>query len=223
MLKLLPNLLADGVLPEEVFPRGAMDAARTLDGLIAESEKGARRYLKQVNIPVQLLNEHTQDVTPLLAPLLRGETWGLISDAGLPCLADPGSRLVLSAHELGIPVMAHVGPSSLVLALMLSGLPAQNFHFHGYLERKELLLRRQLKEMERQSATHLFIEAPYRNQKLLGELLGTLADGTWLSIACDLTAPTQVVLTRPVRLWKKGPLPCVHKRPVVFLFASSVT
>src|SRR5262249_13098213 len=144
-LFLLPNLLDETLAWEPFLPASVAAAVQSLDGLIAESEKEGRRYLRRfVNhermaaTPIRLLNEHTQpkEIGELLEPLIRGERWGLISDAGLPCIADPGAPLVLLAHEKKIRVETFSGPSSIVMALQLSGLSGQRFAFHGYLPRE---------------------------------------------------------------------------------------
>jgi len=233
-LILLPNVLHEGEEDiKNVFPPIVQDKVVALQGLIAESEKEARRYLKRFTfpegrtfreVPLRLLNEHTtpQELNDLLKPLVKGETWGLISDAGLPCLADPGANLVAIARKRGIAIEAIPGPSSLFLALMLSGLSAQRFTFHGYLEREPSKLASQIKELEKQSLknhqTQMCIEAPYRSQNLLQALIQELAPSTVLSTCVKLTAPDQAVWTLPVKEWRKKPLPDLHKKPAVFLF-----
>jgi 16S rRNA (cytidine1402-2'-O)-methyltransferase len=235
MLLLLPNLL-DEELNHHLFLPASVDAAvASLDGLIAESEKSARRYLKRFtfpspktfrDIPIHLLNEHTpeQELGALLEPLKRGKRWGVVSDCGLPCLADPGARLIARAHILGIPMEALVGPSSITLALMLSGFSAQAFAFHGYLERDAALLQKQLRMLEERSkkekSTQLFIEAPYRNDKMLEQLTKTLGDATMLCTASNLTSPNQQVICKSIKDWKSKPLPPLNDHPTVFLFSS---
>ncbi len=235
MLLLFPNLL-DETLSHELFLPVSVDrAVSTIDGLIAESPKGGRAFLRRFSfpeakdwreIPIKLLNEHTkkEEIEELMLPLKKGERWGLVSDCGMPCLADPGAQIVLRAHELGIKVETFSGPSSLLFALVLSGLPAQNFAFHGYLEKERERLIEQIKRLEQRSAkeraTQLFIETPYRSQKMLESLVSTLQERTLLSVAWDLTLPTQNVLTQPISSWKKKPLPNLEKKPAVFLFFS---
>jgi 16S rRNA (cytidine1402-2'-O)-methyltransferase len=230
-LLLLPNVLGD-VLHHELFLPASVDrAVATLDGLISESETGGRRYLsrfktakKPHEIPIALLNEHTPDgdMDFLLEPIRKGERWGLISDAGLPCIADPGALLVRRAHQTGIPVQAFSGPSSIVLALMLSGLPGQRFAFHGYLDKDPTLREKRMKELQRASeiehATQICMETPYRNQAFLESLLRVLADDTLLACGWDLTLPTQGILSQPVAVWKKSPLPKLEKKNAIFLF-----
>jgi 16S rRNA (cytidine1402-2'-O)-methyltransferase len=224
-LYLLPNLLHETQSHKRELSEAAGEAVLKIQGLIAESEKGGRLFLKRFfpdtfrTIPLQLLNEHTEDpqIERLLDPLARGEIWGLISDCGLPCFADPGASLVLKAREKGILVEAFPGPSSIVQALLLSGLPAQEFVFHGYLPREPQALHHRIKSMEKEKKTHLFIEAPYRNQKMLSSLLSSLSPNTYLSIAWDLFLPSQGVYTHLVSTWKSHPAPSIEKKPAIFL------
>lgn len=208
VLHLLPNLLH----PDSCwsFTPPAMQA------LIAESEKGGRQFLKRflgkIEIPIYTLNEHTQDLKPLL--VLREESVGLISDAGLPCLADPGARFIFEARKKEISIQAYPGPSSIFLALMLSGLSGQKFMFHGYLERESAQLIKQIKHFAPQM-THIFIETPYRNDKLLATLLATLNSQDLLCVAVDLMGKEEKVTTLSVKEWKKEV--SFHKRPAVFL------
>lgn len=229
MLLLLPNLLDETTSVAEFLPASVGEAVRSIQGLIAESEKGGRAYLKLFgvapqNMPIRVLSEHTQkaEIDELIVLLKKGERWGLVSDCGLPCLADPGSELVLRARQLNLPVKAFVGPSSITLALMLSGLSGQRFTFHGYLEREEEKLGKQIRALEKISSqekqTQACIEAPYRSPKLLGHLLAHLNDRTLLCVAWDLTLPTERVITQPVGAWKKQPLPDLTKKPAIFLF-----
>jgi 16S rRNA (cytidine1402-2'-O)-methyltransferase len=233
-LLLLPNLLGRGVSHKDYLPESVDRAVQSLDGLIAESEKGGRLYLsyfeldrKPTEVPIALLNEHTPpaDYDFLLEPIMKdGERWGVLSDAGLPCLADPGAGLVRRARVGGIQIETFVGPSSILMALLLSGLPGQQFSFLGYLpkqpEQRKTRMTRLEDEAYQDNMTQIFIEAPYRNQHTLDTALETLKDETMLSIACDLTLPTEEVITKPVKLWKRAPLPDLTKRPVVFLVAA---
>ncbi|MBM3197782.1 MAG: SAM-dependent methyltransferase [Chlamydiae bacterium] len=218
-LFLLPNLLTEeDECPLRSMPSRVGEIVPSLDGLIAESEKGARRYLKKFpfpegrrfqEVPIYLLNEHTkqEEITSLLEPLLQGKTLGLISDAGLPCLADPGAPLVFLARQKDIEVEAIPGPSSLILALMLSGLSAQKFSFLGYLdkdvEKRRFAIKQLEKESKQKGMTQVFIEAPYRSAALLTTLLETLEESTQLSVSTRLTYPDEMTITLPIRLWKK--------------------
>ncbi len=227
-LYLLPNLL--GPLPNHslFLPESVDGAVSAIDGLIAESEGEGRRYLKRFatkkkphEMPMALLTSKKQEIDFLLEPLLKGETWGLISDAGLPCLADPGAALVRRAHHLKIPIVAFPGPSSITHALMLSGLSGQQFTFHGYAHKEpsERAQEFRLWEKSRQM-THIFIEAPYRNSHTFAACLKELQESTWLCVASSLTLPDQWICTQQIRQWRKAPPPAIEKRPMIFLFSS---
>lgn len=229
-LLLLPNLLADVRHHQSFLPASVDKAVQSIDGLIAESAQAGRRYLSRFDtdkptheIPIAVYNINTSDndLDFLLEPLRKGERWGFVSDAGLPCIADPGCKLVQRARHACIPVQAFVGPSSILLALMLSGLPGQKFYFHGYLERDRARRKKEIQQLEQQSkkeaVTQIFIEAPHRNQHLLESLLESLHEETYLCVAWELTTPDQGVLSQPVRLWKKSPLPNLTKRNAIFL------
>ncbi len=206
------------LLPNALHPEAAFEFhPPKIEALIAESEKGAYLWLKRCSLPkmpVYLLSEHTKDLTDLLH--IKEDLVGLISDAGLPCLADPGAALVAKARQKGIAIKAFAGPSSILLALMLSGLPAQKFTFHGYLEREEALLQKQIRSFSL-GITHLFIEAPYRNEKLLRILLKELPPAAVLCVALDLTGPNEEVRSDTVAAWQKKPLPEIDRRPAIFL------
>jgi 16S rRNA (cytidine1402-2'-O)-methyltransferase len=232
MLYLFPNLLADAQSHLGQLPANVDAAVAQITHLIAENEKEGRRFLRRFTfpasrtfreIPIRLLNEHSteDDKKELLKEMKQGGIWGLVSDCGMPCLADPGADLVLMARESGIAVETFAGPSSILFALVLSGLGGQHFTFHGYLPKEESQLILELKKIEKLSlkekSTHLFIETPYRNLRMLEKILSCLDDQTRLSIACDLTAPTQFVQTKKIRDWKKNPLPAIDKRPSVFV------
>ena len=230
-LLLLPNLLSEEIRHHEVYLPASVDkAVATIDGLIAESESGGRRYLGRFETkkprnetPIALLNVHTpdNDLDFLLEPIHKGERWGLISDCGLPCLADPGAKLVRRARETGIIIQTFVGPSSILMALMLSGLSGQKFFFHGYLDKNIEKRQRETTWMERASkkdgSTQIFIEAPYRNKSTLDILLNTLEEDTSLCVAWDLTMPTQGIVSQTVNLWRKSPLPNIEKKAAIFL------
>lgn len=229
-LLLLPNVLGDVKHHSLFLPASVDKAVATLDGLIAESMTAGRRFLGRfetkkpaLEIPIALFNEHTpdSDLDFLLEPIRKGERWGLVSDAGLPCVADPGAKLVNRANQSGIVVQAFSGPSSILLGLMLSGLPGQRFCFHGYLDKEPKNRETEIKEIQRnskaQKATQIFIEAPYRNKHLLESLLKILGDETHLCVAWDLTLPTQGVVSQTIERWKKSPLPNLEKKAAIFL------
>ena len=224
-LLLLPNLLGEIAHHAPFLPASVDKAVLTIDGLIAESATAGRRYLsrfetkKPTNLTsIALFNEHTPDadIDFLLEPIRKGERWGLISDGGLPCIADPGAKLVSRARQSGILIQAFVGPSSILLSLMLSGLPGQRFNFSGYIDKEPLKRAQEIKELEKRSkkeeATQIFIETPYRNDHTLETLLQTLNEKTKLCVAWDLTLSTQGVLSQSVAVWKKSPLPQLAKK-----------
>lgn len=227
-LLLLPNLLDEELSYEPFLPASVPQAIASIQGIIAESEKSARRYLRRFlphevfsKLPIALLNEHTSDLSTLLRPIQSGEVWGLISDAGLPCVADPGADLVWLARQKGIAVQTFVGPSSILLALQLSGLCGQRFAFHGYLPREVPDLEKRLKELEKVSKdqTQIWIEAPYRSAKMLSTLLSVLQPATRLCVAVQLTTPHERVVSQTVAQWKSHSL-ILEKEPAVFLLDS---
>ena len=193
MLYLIPNSLQPEVEIQKMITLEIKEVMSTLDGVIAENAKTARAYLKhfvlKVKLPdfkISILDEHTKKVQipDLLLPLEKGETWGLISDAGCPAVADPGADFVYLAHQKGIKVKPLVGPSSILLALMGSGLNGQNFAFNGYLpiEKNERIWKiRTLESLALKSGqTQIFMETPYRNDQLFSDLLGSLKSDTLL-------------------------------------------
>ncbi len=227
-LYLLPNTLGDAA-PQTVIPAGVLDRARSLDYIIAEDPKTARAFLKRIaptrplqGIRVERLDHNTRasDIAAFLEPLLTGSDAGLLSEAGLPAVADPGASLVRLAHEIGIRVIPLSGPSSIVLALAASGLDGQRFAFHGYMPVEQVELTSALKELEQQSRrlrqTQIFIETPYRNDRTLATMLRALAPATLVCVAADLTLESETVKTRPVAIWRKEP-PKLKGRPTVFL------
>ena len=226
-LFLLPNVLDESLSQELFLPASVNIAVNTLQGLIAESEKSARRYLrrflsheKMAAMPLKLLNEHTNpnEIDELLQPLLKGEIWGLISDAGLPCIADPGAPLVFKARQGKVDVEALPGPCSLILALQISGFSGQHFSFHGYLPRdgKELEMAIRNLEAKAKGETQIWIEAPYRSAKMLELLKKTLSPDTYLCVAASLTLPNQKSASHSIRTWKTLSF-VLEKEPAVFV------
>lgn len=208
-----------------IVPPATREVAQRLRRFVAENPKSARRFFKAVGYPgplqrveIQVLDEHTRDLGPLLAPLLAGEDCGLLSEAGCPAVADPGAALVRRAHEAGVAVVPLPGTSSVVLALMASGMDGQHFSFHGYLPVDKAARARRINELEANArgATQIFIETPYRNMELLRSLLEQCRGDTLLCIAADLTLPGESVATRTVADWKKKP-PDLDRRLAVFL------
>jgi 16S rRNA (cytidine1402-2'-O)-methyltransferase len=231
-LYLIPSFLTEAG-GEPVLPPAVIERVRALKEFIVETPKQARQLLHALapDVPVdsfsmQVLDEHTREdaVEAMLDPLHEGEDVGLLSDAGCPGIADPGAMLVARAHAAGIRVVPLVGPSSIVLALMASGLNGQRFRFHGYLPAERGARENAIRRWERESAldgtTQIFIEAPFRNQQMLTSLLGILSESTRLCIATDLTGAGESVRTTSVRSWKSMP-PEIDRRPTVFLLLAS--
>jgi 16S rRNA (cytidine1402-2'-O)-methyltransferase len=229
-LYLIPSNLATPFEPGSILPATALAIVRRLTDFVVEDAKTSRAFLKacETDAPLQaismtVLNEHTipADVESLLAPLLAGRDLGLLSDAGAPGVADPGALLVAAAHKRSISVIPLVGPSSILLALMGSGLNGQRFTFQGYLpvdrQARLAVLRNIEKESAVNSTTQVFIETPYRNTALFADILATCRPGTRLCVAADLTAEHQLLITMPLSEWNKRPPPDLNRRPTVFL------
>jgi 16S rRNA (cytidine1402-2'-O)-methyltransferase len=231
-LYLIPSALGEiswtGYLPPDT-----REVTCGLRHFIAENAKTARAELKRLGHPLPLreivieqLPERLgdADIERLLSPLLAGQDVGLMSEAGCPAIADPGALLVRRAHALDIAVRPLVGPSSLLLALMASGLDGQRFAFHGYLPAREPERSRRIAELERESAKHrqtqIFIETPYRNDALLSALLTVCRPDTHLCVAVDLTLATQSIINRKIAAWRRQPPPEIDRRPAVFLLLS---
>jgi 16S rRNA (cytidine1402-2'-O)-methyltransferase len=231
-LYLAPVLLGD-TGPADSIPAGVQARLSTLRRFIAEEPKSARAFLKAIGHPGPLaeltIERLRTDATAgelgrLLAPLAAGADVAVLSEAGAPGVADPGASLVRRAHEAGIRVIPLVGPSSILLALMASGLDGQRFALHGYLPVPEDALTHRLKALEsdsrRERRTQIFIETPYRNDRLLQAILSTCADRTLLCVATDLTLPTEEVATRTVAAWRAAHAR-IGKRPTVFLMLAA--
>lgn len=210
--------------PAAVLPVAVLDTVRGIRDFAVENAKSARAFLKAVGMPCPLqdlrIRELGADLAPFLAVLVAGRPLGLLSEAGCPAIADPGATLVSAAHAAGHRVVPLVGPSSLVLALMASGLEGQRFAFCGYLPREAAERQARIRALElrsrQENETELFIETPYRNDALFGALLQTCAPGTRLCLATDLTLPGEAVATRTVAEWRRQPA-TLGKRPTVFL------
>jgi 16S rRNA (cytidine1402-2'-O)-methyltransferase len=236
-LYLIPNSLGPGAL-DEVLPASVRQTTAQLDYFIAENAKTARAFLKLVStthplgkplqeIEIRELNINTaaSELPALLAPLLAGRNAGLVSEAGVPAVADPGADLVRLAHQKNIPVKPLVGPSSILLALMASGLNGQSFAFQGYLPTDSGQRANRLRQLEQRSRqekqTQIFIETPYRNKAMLEAIANHCTSSTLLTVATDLTLATETVRTQPVQIWKNeitaGRFPDFKKKPTVFL------
>jgi len=232
-LYLLPVTLGSGEA-SLVLPQAVIEVARRLDTFIVENEKSARQFLSSIKplkpvreLELLTLNEHTaaQDIPALLAPLLAGRDVAVMSEAGCPGIADPGARLVALAHRRGIAVKPLVGPSSILLALIASGLDGQRFTFLGYLPAEKTARIEKLKEIEQRSAkldeTQIFIETPYRNQHLFEDMIAHCRADTKLCVATNITLDGERIQTRSVGEWRASAMPDLHKQPTVFLLLAS--
>lgn len=216
--------------PQDSLPPNVLATIRPLKHFVVEQAKTARAFLKAAGTEIPLqellleeLNEHTKptELDRLLAPLREGHDVGLLSEAGCPAVADPGANLVALAQQANIRVVPLIGPSSLLLALMASGLNGQRFAFQGYLPAKEPERSKTLRDLESESRkrqqTQLFIETPYRNNAMFDAILQTCQANTRLTVATDLTLPGESVITRTIQQWKKQTPPEIERRPTVFL------
>jgi 16S rRNA (cytidine1402-2'-O)-methyltransferase len=232
ILYLIPSMLGEGVI-EHSIPFYNMEIIKSLTFFIVEEIRTARRFIKKIspdfeieNAQFLIFNEHTknEDISVFIAPLLEGINIGILSEAGMPCVADPGSQIVASAHEKGIRVVPLTGPSSIFLSLMASGFNGQNFVFHGYLPIEKANRIKKIKEIEKtvysNDQTQIFIETPYRNQQLYQSLLETCNNSTLLCIACDLTTQDEFIKIKTIHQWK-GSKPEINKRQCVFLLYKS--
>lgn len=227
-LYLIPTTLGENE-PLEVLPISIKRAIENINYYIVENEKTARKSIKKISskksqpsLHIEILNKYTepQSIPSFLQPCLEGHDVGILSEAGCPGIADPGADVVKIAHEKGIQVVPLVGPSSIFLALMASGMNGQNFAFKGYLPIDSADRKKAIKQMEKisvdQQQSQICIETPYRNDKLLAEMLKTLTNNTLLCIACDITLSTEYIYTKTVSNWKKTPVN-LHKRPTIFI------
>ncbi len=228
-LFLIPVFLSE-TTAGQVFPEYNIQVIKNLKYFIVEHEKQARRFIKKINPDVQQqeliffqLNKHTpsEEINAFLKPLKNGINMGLLSDSGMPAIADPGNQIVKLAHENDIRVIPLVGPSSVFLALASSGLNGQNFHFHGYLPIEKKALQTKIKKLIQTTlsdgTTHIFIETPYRNDRLAKFLISTLPDRFTLCIAKNLTSDEEEIKCKKVFQWKKNN-PLIGKVPAIFLF-----
>ena len=227
-LFLIPTTLGD-TAPLDVMPKQVQTIIAGIDEYIVENEKTARRFIKEIypeksqpDLKLHPLNKYTDplEVPTYLNNCLQGINIGLMSEAGVPGVADPGAEVVKFAHEKGIQVVPLVGPSSILMAIMASGMNGQNFAFNGYLPIDQRERRNELKRLERiskeQNQSQLFIETPYRNGKMLDEICQTLQASSRLCIACDITLPTEYIVTKSINDWSRSK-PDLHKRPAIFI------
>ncbi|MEM1258033.1 MAG: SAM-dependent methyltransferase [Bacteroidota bacterium] len=230
-LYLVPTMLGDNA-PLEVLPISIKRTIENVDHYIAENEKSARRFIKRISpsknqpdLHFEVLNKYTDatKIPAFLDPCVQGLDMVLLSEAGAPGIADPGADIVRVAHEKKIKVVPLVGPSSITMAMMASGMNGQNFAFTGYLPIENDLRSRAIKSLEKLSfetgQAQIFIETPYRNEKLLSELLRKLKPTTRLCVATDITLPTEHIVTRTVREWQRNGHD-INKRPTVFIVQS---
>lgn len=231
-LFLIPSTIGDSPV-ESVLPSTALQLLNTINHYIVENVRTARRFLIKAGIktPIDdltfyLLNKHTtgSEISGFLAPAKNNQDVAILSEAGAPAVADPGSIIVKMAHEEGIKVVPITGPSSILLALMASGMNGQSFRFQGYLpinsnERIKVLRKLEL-ESKNENCTQIFIEAPYRNQKLLEDITRACGKSTLLCIAVNITRDDEFIKTMPLSSWQKN-LPAINKKPAIFLIHAS--
>lgn len=228
---MIPCPISDEREVWDVLPKANLEVMNSLDYFVVENIRSARRFLSKAGVERKIdelefveLNEHTTsaaDVERMLKPVLEGRSAGVISEAGVPGVADPGADIVALAHRKGVRVVPLVGPSSILMSVMASGLNGQSFAFVGYLPIKDGERQRRLKELEHRARTEqqaqLFIEAPYRNVKLFDTLVKTLSPQLRLTIAADITSPNEYILTLLIAEWRKRGVPDIAKRPTIFI------
>ncbi len=228
---MIPCPIAEHESVWEVLPTSNLEVMNTLDYFIVENRRSARRFLSKAGIERKIdelefveLNEHTtsqQEIERMLRPVVEGRSAGVISEAGVPGVADPGADIVALAHRHGIRVVPLVGPSSILMVMMASGQNGQSFAFNGYIPVKEPERTRAIKSLERKALSEhqaqIFIEAPYRNVKLFDTLRRSLAPKVKLTVAADITARDEYIVTRTVAEWQRSEMPTIEKRPTIFV------
>jgi len=232
ILYLIPTTLGDNE-PLEVLPFTVKKIIDSTDTFIVENDKTARHFIKRISpeksqpsLRMFHLNKFTEqsDIPSFLEPCLKGINVGLLSEAGCPGVADPGADVVKIAHQKSIKVVPLVGPSSILMALMSSGMNGQSFAFNGYLPIDKSERKVELKRLERlsfeQNQSQIFIETPYRNNKMLEDLTNSLDQNTQVCVACDITLPTEFIKTQSANSWKKN-IVDLHKRPTIFIIHKS--
>ena len=233
-LYLIPAPLADGPL-DDTLPNGTLALILRLHYFVVEELRTARRYLYRAGLKEQIaelqffvFNEHTkvEELNLMLQPLIDGHDMGLMSEAGLPCVADPGAAIVALAHQKGIKVTPLTGPSSLMLALMTSGMNGQSFAFSGYLPVDPYQRKAQIRHLEKRAIqeqqTQIFMETPYRNVALYKDLIEVCAPQTLLCIAANLPNSDAFIATKTIHQWQSCPLPQMHKIPAIFIIGTSL-
>lgn len=227
-LYLIPTTLGD-TEPLEVMPISVKKVIEHLDFFIVENEKSARRFIKKItpakaqpSLQLMLLDKYSDELETrnYLDACEEGNSVGLLSEAGVPAVADPGATIVKLAHQKGIQVVPLVGPSSILMAMMASGMNGQSFTFNGYLPIDKSDRKKAIKDLEKLSRdknqSQIFIETPYRNEKMLDDLRSVLSPETRVCVACDITLPTEFIKTLTVREWKNVKTD-LHKRPAIFI------
>jgi len=228
-LYLIPTTLGENE-PLEVLPILVKKVVEEVDFFIVENEKSARKFIKKItprksqpSLKIFILDKYTTETEAktYLDACLKGYNIGLLSEAGVPAIADPGANIVIQAHQENIRVIPLVGPSSIILAMMSSGLNGQNFAFNGYLPIDSLERKKAIKDLEKLSKiknqSQIFIETPYRNEKLFNDLIRSLTPSTLLCIAVEITLSSEFIRTLTVENWKKTKKPDLQKRPCIFI------
>lgn len=228
---MIPCPIADSESVWDVLPKANLEVMNSLDYFIVENTRSARRFLSKAGIERKIdelefveLNEHTtsqQDIERMLRPVLAGRSAGVISEAGVPGVADPGADIVALAHRHGVKIVPLVGPSSILMVMMASGQNGQSFAFNGYIPVKEPERGKAIKALERRAQqerqAQIFIEAPYRNLKLFDTLRKTLSPKMRLTVAADITAKDEFIVTRTIEQWQRSEVPNIEKRPTIFV------
>lgn len=231
-LYLIPSILAEGAI-ENVIPAGTIEIIRGLRYFIVEEIRTARRFLIKAGIssPINdltffVFNEHSVEtgLEQFFSPAFEGHSIGLLSEAGVPCVADPGALIVRTAHTLEIRVVPLTGPSSILLSLMASGFNGQNFAFIGYLPSEKNDRNKRIREVEQkmivQDQTQIFIETPYRNLQLFDAIVSVCNPETMLCLATNITGDQEIIVSKPIRIWKNRK-PDIHKKNTIFLLYHS--
>lgn len=230
-LYMIPCPISDSTEVYDVVPEANRRVIDSIDYFIVENIRSARRFLSKAGIRRKIdelefveLNEHTvagAAVEAMVRPIVEGRSAGVISEAGVPGVADPGALVVEACHRKGIRVVPLVGPSSILLAMMASGLNGQSFAFNGYLPVKPPERSKAIKALERRAhqerQSQIFIEAPYRNVKLMEQMLQVCAAESRLTVACDITSPEELILTLSIGEWRRRGVPDIAKRPTIFI------
>lgn len=228
-LYLIPVMMGEESSPKDVLPESVAKTIEMIDYYIVENEKTARKHIKRIlpekkqpSLHISVLNKHTDfsEYDQMLRPCMEGIDVGLMSEAGCPGIADPGAAIAKIAHQKGIQVVPMVGPSSILMGMMASGFNGQSFAFNGYLPidkgEKKSVLRYYEKLSQDRNQSQIFIETPYRNNKLMEDLLQILQNDTYLCIAADITQQTEYIKTMKVSEWKKNKVD-LHNRPTIFI------